>query len=459
MPEAADHVVVVGAGLAGARTAQELRQQGFAGDITLVGAELDPPYDRPPLSKGPLRELPDLGIDLAELRVNVLLGRTATAISGISPAGDEPLRIRIEVSNEAQENAAQESAESFAPPSESPVTELSAGAVVIATGAQPVYPDGWLEVPGVRVLRSWRDAVALWQELDDLGSGARVVIAGGSWIGMELASAAHRLGTEVRVVEKAAWLLPLMPPEVGRQVSVWCREAGIATSVGDTVLSVAPGHAVRGDKRVEGRSQVAVSTSAGDYVADLVVVALGVTPSTSWLGNSGLRTSPRGQALRVDAHLATLDDRVFAVGDVVERWSPRYGAWLPGGHWQDAMAEPQVAAANVRAALAGERQREVYDAVPYLWSEILGRTLQWSGYLADYRAARMLVRGDLGGANWTVVWLDDDDRMLAVLACDRPRDAVAARKAQAAHPAGMPLADVRVLADPDQPLQAALIRN
>ena len=444
MSAVSDHVVVVGAGLAGARTAQELRRQGCQGVITLVGAELELPYDRPPLSKGPLTTVPDLGIDLAGLGVTTMLGRTATAISGISPAGEQPLRVQVAMSNEASEEAGTNHSDS------QPQVELEATAVVVATGAQPVFPSSWLDVPKVRVLRSWRDAVALWRDMSELGPEPRVVIAGGSWIGMELASAANRLGAQVRVVEKAAWLLPLLPPEVGRQVSAWCREAGIATSVGDTVQSVTPGPATGG------RQSVAVTTSAGEWVADLVVVALGITPTTSWLVDSGLRTSPRGQALRVDSHLSTLDHRVFAVGDTVERWSPKYGAWLSGGHWQDAMDAPAVVAANVRSVLVGDRPRAVYDAVPYLWSEILGHTLQWSGYLSENPAARMLVRGDLAGPSWSVVWLDDDDNLLAIVACDRPRDVMAARKAQAAHPTGTPRADVRCLADPATPLKSCL---
>jgi 3-phenylpropionate/trans-cinnamate dioxygenase ferredoxin reductase subunit len=117
-----------------------------------------------------------------------------------------------------------------------------------------------------------------------------------------------------------------------------------------------------------------------------------------------------------------------------------------------------VAAQSVLAALAESGPpTAAYDAVPYFWSEMFGHMLQWTGYQPDPLAARMLLRGDPATQeSWSVCWLDDDARLTAVLACNRPRDAVAARKLQAADPAGAPRMDLDALADPDRALAKAV---
>ncbi len=414
-------VTVVGGGLAGARTCQELRTQGFAGELTLVAAEEQPPYDRPPLSKGQGGDPDRLGLDLADMSVRVLAGQPAVGLTGASRAADEALLVHVGVDR------------------------LPADAVVVATGARPIMPAGWHLGARVRVLRTWDDATALWGAVAALPPRARVVILGGSWIGMELASVISAGGAAVTIIEQASWLLPLLPPELGRTALGWCADAGVDVQLGEPATEVVdgpPAAAFVGGERLE---------------ADLVVIALGVRPDTDWLRDSQLKLSPRGGALRVDARLATLDPRVVGVGDAVERWSPRFRQWLPGGHWQDALDGPVVAAATVLASLRGERPTATYDAVPYFWSELFGRTVQWTGFLPDYRAARMVVRGNITEQAWSVAWMDEDERLLALLACDRPRDAVAARKAQAADLVGAPRVDPAALADPDVPLKSCLI--
>lgn len=420
----------MGAGLAGAQTCAELRRCGFTGRITLVGDEPDPPYDRPPLSKGAVGEdTGDLGFDFDALEVDFRPDATAVGLAGASIEADQPLRVMVA---EGQ--------------------PVAADAVVVASGAAPIVPATWQLTDRVRVLRSRRDAIALHEMLSS-GGVSSLLVVGGSWIGLEVGSLAAASGIDVTVVERAAWLLPQLPPEVGRRVHGWCGAAGIDVVLGLPVDGV-------GDRAVAPEvdgTPVWVEVGDSRMSADAALIALGVRPNTGWLQESGLPLVPGTGALRVDQWMTTADPRVFGVGDAVARWSPKYSKLLPGGHWQDAMDAPTVAAKSVLAALEPTAPRpDPYDAVPYFWSEMFGHMLQWTGYLSDYRAARLVVREADDSAGWTMCWLDDRDRLCALLACDRPRDAVAARKAQAAAENGAPWADVEALADPQRPLKSCL---
>lgn len=420
--------MVAGAGLAGGRTCAELRAQGYDGDLVLLGAEALPPYDRPPLSKQPvggqIAEPDHLGLDLADLGVDFRPLTRATSLEGATVAADQQLA----VGTCGEDGRA---------------GRLDASAVVIATGAVAIVPPGWQLGPRVQVLRSRDDAVRWSTAVGGLAPGADVLVLGGSWIGLEAASSLGSAGMAVSMMEQGAWLLPGLPPEVGRQVREWAEAAGVQVLLG------APATGVLADAD----TGVMVTTATRELRAELVLVALGAAPDTGWLLTSGLRRSPRSGAVRTDASLRTADPRVVAVGDAAERWSPRYAAWLPGGHWQDAFDAPVVAAASVIAGLAGRRATGAYDAVPYFWSEMFGHMLQWTGWLPDYRQSTMLRRGV--AADWTFGWLTPGPGagLAALLACDRPRDAVAARRAQAADPGGVPPVSAELFVDPGVPLK------
>lgn len=443
-PARSEAVVVVGGGLAAARTCQELRAAGFTGPLTMLAGEARAPYDRPPLSKptsetGSDEVAVELGVDWAKLDVDIRLDTPAVALQA---ATDGPL---IATAGGDRYEAA---------------------AVIVATGADPLLPDGWLTGDeaalrgSVLTLRTFDDRRLLDARLADPAVAA-VTVAGGSWLGMEIATLARPWVDSVQLVEQAAWLLPLLPPEVGRAVGDWLPAAGIRLDLGVAITAVADG----GDR-------LAVSAGVGSWQTDLLVAAVGVRPATGWLVGSGVRLSPRTGAVKVNPKLAASVPGVFAAGDVAERWSPRYSCWLPGGHWQDALDAPVVVARSVlewlarpavgsgpRAATFNRSRSAVggYDAVPYFWSVVLGRTLQWTGFLSNYRVAQMIVRGDPSGSQWTMCWLDEDDGLAAVLACDRPRDAMGARRLQAADPAGAPRMAPARLSDPAVALRDAAI--
>jgi 3-phenylpropionate/trans-cinnamate dioxygenase ferredoxin reductase component len=388
---ALEHAVVVGAGLAGARAAQELRAQGHAGRVTLVGAEAHRPYDRPPLSKDLLlgsADDPTLDLELSD--VELRLGVTAT---GLRPG----------------------------------VVETDAGdlpydGLVLATGARARHLPG-VEGDHVHVLRTVDDARRLRAELQP---GARVVVVGAGWIGAEVATAAARAGCRTTVLEAAGCPLAAALGDLGALTAPWYAAAGIELRLGTAVAAVEPGAVVLADGE--------------RLVADAVVVGIGAEPATAWLVGSGLAV--QGSVV-VDEHLAASWPAVVAAGDCAAFPSRRFGTRLHIEHWDDALHAPAVAVATLLGTTA------VHDPVPYFWSEQLGHRLQFVGYhrLAD----EVVHRGEPGSPDgWSVCWLAGG-RLDAVLAVDRPRDLAQGRRLVAA--AARP--DRSRLADPAVPLKAA----
>ena len=361
-------VVVVGAGLAGLRVAEELRAMGYGGALTLIGAERRLPYDRPPLSKKVLTgELDDTSLrpDMESLAVALRLGETAVELG------------RRIVRTDA--------------------AEYEGDAVVVATGAVPV------RLPGdgpQRVLRTADDALALRELLEP---GVRLVIVGAGWIGAELATAATARGAAVTVLEAAdAPLAAAVGSEVGLATVPWYGRAGVDLRLGQNVAAVRPGGVV---------------LASGDVLpADVVVTAVGVRPAVSWLTGSGVRLD---NGIAVDAQLRTSVPGVFAVGDCASFWSGRYQRQLRFEHWDIALHAPEVAAANI---LGGSTE---YNPVPYFWSEQFGRMVQYVGWHGA--AERLIWRGDPAGAKWAACWLSGD-RLVATLTVGLPKDLLQSRR-------------------------------
>jgi 3-phenylpropionate/trans-cinnamate dioxygenase ferredoxin reductase component len=389
-------VVVAGAGLAGLRTAAELRERGFTGQITLIGAETRPPYDRPPLSKKVLTDGidPSLQADFGALDVDFRPGEAATGMDAETLATD---RGRY------------------------PYDHL-----VLATGALPVALPG----PGrQRFLRSYDDALALRALLRP---GLRLTVVGAGWIGAELATAAAARGGEVTVVEAGpAPLASAVGAPVGAQTSRWYAAAGVRLRTGVAVESVQPAGSEQG-----------LALAGGEWIAaDEIVTAVGVRPATGWLEGSGLWLE---NGVAVDAGLRASLPGVYAVGDCAAFQSRRFGRRLRFEHWDVALHAPEVVAANV---LGGD---EAYDPVPYFWSEQFGRMLQYTGYHGD--AERLVWRGDPAEPAWAACWLAVG-RLVAILTVDRPRDLLQGRRVIAA---ARPV-DVDRLTDPAVPVKDAVI--
>lgn len=372
-----ERIVVVGGGLAGLRTIEELRAAGYRGSLTMIGQESRPPYDRPPLSKafmaGAVDDTSLRGTgDLDALGARIRLGERAVGL------GDGSVRTDL---------------------GEYPFDRL-----VIATGARPVA------LPGSgrqRFLRSFDDALALREKI---AAGARMVIVGAGWIGAELATAAAARGCQVTVVEAAAApLAAAVGAEVGAVTSAWYEQAGVELLLGRAVGSVA-------DSGLE-------LAAGGSLAADVVVTAVGVRPEVGWLGSAGVLLD---NGVVVDDRLESSVPGVYAVGDCAAFWSGRFSRRMRPEHWDVALRAPAVLAVNV---LGGD---ERYDPVPYFWSEQFGRMLQFAG---DHRGATDLVwRGETGGASWAACWLANRGnelagrRLVAMLAVGSPKDFVQGRR-------------------------------
>jgi 3-phenylpropionate/trans-cinnamate dioxygenase ferredoxin reductase component len=399
---APERVVVAGGGLAGLRTVTELRARGYAGALTLVGAEPRPPYDRPPLSKKLMAgDLDDttLDADPAALGLDARLGETATAVDLDGVDLDRPGGVLRTDRGEHRFDQ-----------------------LVLATGAQPVALPG----PGPqRFLRTLDDALALRALLRP---GLRLVIAGAGWIGAELATAAARRGCQVTVVEAMpAPLAGAIGAEVGALTAGWYAAAGVELRLGQPVASAEPGG-------------LALDGGGGGWLpADEVVTAIGVRPATGWLEGSGIAAA--GGVL-VDERLRASAPGVWAAGDCMAFWSRRYRRRIRFEHWDGALRSPAVAAAGL---LGGS---DAYDPVPYFWSEQFGRMVQYAG--SHGVTARLVLRGDPAQQRWAACWLEGD-LLVALLTVDSPRDLAAGRRLIAAGAA----VDAAALADPGVPVAQA----
>ncbi|MET9621337.1 FAD-dependent oxidoreductase [Streptomyces sp. NPDC006464] len=399
--QSSQRVVVVGAGMAGVQTAVALREQGFTGPVTLIGAEPHQPYDRPPLSKAVLlgkAEDSAFDVDFEALGIGLRLGLDVTGLR----AADH------EIDTEA-----------------GPVPY---DVLVLATGARPVTLPGTEGVPGVHLLRTLDDAARLKPVLERRHD---IVVVGAGWIGAEFTTAAREAGCAVTVVEAAERpLFGALPAEVAAPMAGWYAESGAELLTHARVAAVEPGRVVLADGR--------------HLPADAVVVGIGARPATDWLDGSGIALDAGG-SITADARLRTSLPDVYAVGDCASFPSARYGERLLVHHWDNALQGPRTVAADI----VGDAPED-YDPVPYFWSEQFGRFVQYAGHHTG--AGDLVRRGDPAGAAWSVLWLRDGV-LVALLAVGRPRDLAQGRKLIEA---GARL-DADRAADPAVPLKAAAV--
>jgi NADPH-dependent 2,4-dienoyl-CoA reductase/sulfur reductase-like enzyme len=339
-------VVIVGAGLGGLRCAEGLRDKGFTGQVTLVGAELHLPYDRPPLTKQFLAgtwDEPRIALATAERLASRGIGHVAGVRA--TSLDVEGRRVTLEDGR-----------------------SLDADGIVLATGASPRWLPGTEDADGVHVVRTIDDSTALRDELAAFGEHDEVVVIGGGFIGAEVASTVAARGLKVTILE--ALDVPLSPV-VGEEVGGWLvelhRRAGVEVRAGVKVAGVAA------------RSPTAkpsVSLASGEeLVAGAVVVGIGVRPETGWLADSGLVLD---DGVVVDAALFAAPG-VCVIGDLA-RFTWHHGTTTEQvriEHWE---VTNQLAVHAADSLLAGRAVASAVSLVPYFWSDQHGRKLQVLGH-------------------------------------------------------------------------------
>jgi 3-phenylpropionate/trans-cinnamate dioxygenase ferredoxin reductase subunit len=281
-------IVVVGGGLAGFEAARALRSQGFTGELIMLAAESEPPYDRPPLSKDVLAWR-DVNLFFDVSTIDDLSVRLATPATGV-----EPGTVLTDTGS------------------------IECDGIVLAVGADPIA------LPGTRTLRTLADAHAL---RDSFEMGAEVAIIGAGWIGAEVAFAAAESGCAVTVYEMAeSPLSAALPADLGMRTVQWYEQLGIELRLGERVEDV---------------------SALG---ADVVLAGLGARPATEFLANSPVERRSEDGAVIVDDRLRTSTPGVVAAGDCAAWWSGRYGKYMRVEHWDTALHAPAVAASTLLGA-------------------------------------------------------------------------------------------------------------
>jgi len=377
-------IVIIGASLAGVRAAETLRTNGFAGALTIIGAETHMPYDRPPLSKNFLggdwdadRIALRKADDLYSLNINWMLGQPATALN-------------TETSVVTLADGSQ----------------VSYDGLIIATGGLVRRLPNQPNIAGVHVLRTLDDAAAL---RDELVEGARVVVIGAGFIGLEAAATATKRGAHVTVLEGLdAPLIRGLGEEMGAAIGAVHERNGVAVRCGVQVASI------DGDTHV-----VSVTLTNGEVIpADVVIVGIGVAPATQWCANSSLTID---DGIVCDANLNAGPTNVFVAGDVL-RW--------PNGmfkdieptmrveHWTNAAEQGAIAAQNLLATLRNEPMQP-YSAVPFFWSDQFDARIQFLGR-AFASSTVDVVAGSVADGRWCAMY-STNDRLTGVLGVSMPK--------------------------------------
>jgi NADPH-dependent 2,4-dienoyl-CoA reductase/sulfur reductase-like enzyme len=354
--------VIAGASLAGAKAAETLRDEGFDGEIVLVGSEQELPYERPPLSKGYL-----LGNDsrdsafvhtadwYAEKNVDLRSGVTVTAIDRDQAA--------VTVSGPAGPEL------------------LHYDKLLLTTGASPRRLDfAGSDREEVLYLRTISDSDRLRRAFQP---GTRVVVAGAGWIGLETTAAARTADCPVTVLEpQSTALYAQVGPELGDVFASLHRTHGVEFRFGEHAVEFRPGMVI---------------TSAGAEVpADIVVVGIGAAPNDGLAASAGLEVS---NGVLTDEALRTSDQNIFAAGDVANSFHPLLGHRVRVEHWANALNGGPAAAKSMLG------QPVVYDPVPYFFSDQYDLGMECAGLPLPGSYDQIVYRGDPATGEFIAFWL------------------------------------------------------
>jgi 3-phenylpropionate/trans-cinnamate dioxygenase ferredoxin reductase subunit len=370
-------VVIVGASLAGATAAATLRQEGFDGDVILIGAESQPPYERPPLSKQYLRgEVP---FEKALVRPSGFFeqNRIETCF-GVRVTRVVPIERSVELDSGRT---------------------VQYDKLLIATGVRNRRPHiPGLGLHGVFELRSVSDADALRTAIVP---GTRAAVIGMGFIGCEVAASLRQKGVDVVTIDPSPTpLFRVLGQQVGQVMTAIHRDHGVDTVFDDAVT------------RFEGKRRVErIVTKAGRRIdCDFAVVGMGVEPAIDLVAGSGIAMD---NGIVVDHRCRTNVDHVYAAGDVANHYHPLFRRRMRVEHWQNAMLQGAAAARSMLG------QVQPYDAVHWFWSDQYDVNLQYAGFHQAWD--RVVVRGSLGARNFLAFYLNQG-RLDAVVGLNRGKD-------------------------------------
>jgi 3-phenylpropionate/trans-cinnamate dioxygenase ferredoxin reductase subunit len=361
--------VILGAGLAGAKAADTLREEGFDGRIILIGAESEPPYERPPLSEDYLRGE---------------IGREKVWVHD-DPSHYEKASVELRLGTEATAIHAS-----------SREVELSDGEhvrfdkLLLATGAAPRL----LHVPNadlhdIHYLRTLADSDRLRERIEQ---GGRLTVIGAGWIGAETAASARQKGCDVTLIEGAS--LPLervLGPELGEVYRDLHTDHGV-TFVGKTTIERFEG---------SGRVERIVLSDGRTLDCDFAIIGIGVEPRLSLAESAGLALE---NGVLVDEMLCSSVPGIFAAGDLANAYNPQLARRIRVEHWANALNQGPAAARSMLG------KGKPYDRLPYFFSDQYDIGMEYSGYASEWD--EVVFRGDPASREFIVFWLKDT-RVLA----------------------------------------------
>ncbi len=369
--------VIVGANLAGGIAAITLREEGFDGEIMLIGAEPHPPYERPPLSKEYLQGKKPFEEALlkpdsfyVEHNIHPLFGVRATRIDPRDQV------VELEDGN-----------------------LVSYHKVLVTTGVR----NRRLRVPGTDLegiydLRTVSDADRIrWESR----GGRRAVLVGMGFIGCEVAASLRSQGVEVTVVEYFKTpLFRVLGEQVGHVFEAIHREQGVQMFFEESVA------AFEGTRRV----QHVVTSNGRRIECDFVVVGVGVEPVTEIMAGSGVKIE---NGIVVDEYCQTNVESIYAAGDVANHFHPVFGGLIRVEHWQNAIRQGRAAARSMLG------KREPYEDVHWFWSDQYDYNVQYAGFHSGWD--ELVVRGNLDQRNCVVFYMQEQ-RIAAAVAFNRGKD-------------------------------------
>ena len=379
---ALDPIVIVGGGLAAARVATEYRAVGGDASVTILSAEPDPPYNRPPLTKGFLRGEMDREGPLVrpaqEYEDDVVELRLETTVEGIDPEAHE-----VELTGGER---------------------VPYGTLVLATGARPRR----LSLPGadrvgVHTYRTLADAEAVIEASEDARSA---IVIGGSFIGAETAASLRSRGLDVTIVELGETLMPqLRCPELSAELVELYRAAGVQVLLGAQLEELTG----------NGRLLTGARTAGGQVVeAFLAIVGVGVVPNVELAEAAGADVD---DGVVVDERFRTSLPDVYAIGDVARYPDPTSGRSRRIEHWSNADAQGK----HLGRQLAGSRER--YDVLPVFFTQLFDRKLQVLGDVEP--AAECVLRGSLADGRLVGFHLTEERELVGAVVHGQPADVVA----------------------------------